>query len=263
VGGCVKIQVVYNADGGWVISNWGNQIVKRLNKLDMSGETVNFYVLYRGIRGPRTGPLQVGLFTHNHNDGYFEKAAKWADWCICQAPQYEAYLRGIGITHVSTLPAPPDDEFNCKLNLAWIGHFYHPERKGIALFNKVRELDFVNLIYNEHATDLKKAADPREKIQAYYDACDYTLITSKFEGGPMCLVESLKCGKKVICPLNVGNAELFKAGIIPYENSNFDSLYAVLLRLYEEKKRIANIVKDLTWDNYVAHLVKILQDNLK
>ena len=71
----------------------------------------------------------------------------------------------------------------------------------------------------------------------------------------MCLLESLACGKKVICPLDVGYAAEFKDFIIPYRNGDIHSLIDVLTNLYHQKLEISRAVDKYTWDNWAsAHM---------
>ena len=254
----MNIKILFNPDN-WVMGYFGREMTKAVAKYNKpDGYNINIYMPYALFKEKDSNALDIAYFTHNSFDGVFESVAKGVDVCICMSPIYERYLKVIGIKNVHTLIIPPDEYYDCKLNLAWVGHFFWKERKGIDLFNKVRDLPFVNLIYNQHATDLDVPVEDVTRIKTYYDRCDFVLVTSKFEGGPMCLVEGLKCGKKVICPMDVGVAEVFKDGIIVYKNSDWESLKYILTNLYENKKRVADLVKDLTWDNWFEKLITII-----
>ena len=258
----MKININYRSNDYWVLTEWAKSLIdafKRSKKLSNKGTIVNIYIPYSLMPNKsKKDEINIAIFTHNNQDGLFERFARISDFSFCQAPMWEKEIRNLGKNNVDTLPVPPDPYFSCKLNLAWIGHFAVPSRKGLDLFKKVEDLSFVNLIYNDHTFNQKIPKEEPKQIQNYYDMADYILITSSIEGGPMCLVEGLKTGKKVICPLNVGNAELYEEGIISYKKSNWESLKEVLIKLYNQKKKIADIVKDLTWDNYADNLINII-----
>lgn len=102
--------------------------------------------------------------------------------------------------------------------LGFVGRFStYGFRKGADLLQQVNDLDFVELA----VTDGDVAQDA---LPAFYRSLDYILVTSRYEGGPMCLLEGLACGKKIICPLDIGFADMFTEGVIPYAK--------VILRLY-------------------------------
>jgi glycosyltransferase involved in cell wall biosynthesis len=114
-------------------------------------------------------------------------------------------------------------------------------RKGKELLYKVKELDFVELRLTEGT--LKE-----EELPNFYRQLDYILIASKYEGGPMCLMEGLACGVPIIAPIDVGQVSDFSKGIYHYENSNFDSLKSLLENIYERKNELRHQVEHLTWD---------------
>jgi glycosyltransferase involved in cell wall biosynthesis len=63
---------------------------------------------------------------------------------------------------------------------------------------------------------------PRQQVQAYYQAADYTVLYSGYEGLSHVLLESLSVGTPVIASAKGGNPEVVKHGenglLVPYKN---------------------------------------------
>jgi glycosyltransferase involved in cell wall biosynthesis len=123
-------------------------------------------------------------------------------------------------------------------------------RKGIDLLRQVADLDYVELMI----TDGRLSSG---ELPAFYRKLDYVLITSRYEGGPMSLLEGLACGKKVICPGDVGLAEQFPDGIVSYVNGDIVSLKEILQNLFDEKQRLSALVKKHTWDNWALQHLRL------
>jgi hypothetical protein len=163
----------------------------------------------------------------------------------------EQYCDELKKMNVSTSWCVPgiDDGYKPKLVLGFIGRMinnHHADRKGSDLLQKISSLDFVELkATNGHIDELS--------MPNYYRSLDYVLVTSKLEGGPMCIPEGISSGKKIICPHSVGFANTFKQYVLHYEFNNFDSLYNLLIELYKEKQDMYDYVKKYTWKNWASH----------
>jgi len=279
----MKVNIIYPKDG-WYLQHTAEELIKRLDAehraifsfraalkrtacallrkpcTDIasfevssgSDKTVNYYINYHLFKR-KTPDIDVGHFTHPEPDGEFDNVARQVDFAVCMSERYAAYLREKGITHCRQIMPGLDGFFRPKLVLGWFGRFsYYGDRKGKGLFDKVRELDFV---------DLRQYADlQREQLAEAYRECDYVLITSKYEGGPMSLLEGIGCGKKIICPPDVGLAAEFPEAVIPYENSDWDSLHKALKSLYGEKERTASLVSGYTWDRFYQEHMRLFRE---
>ena len=73
------------------------------------------------------------------------------------------------------------------------------------------------------------------ELPNFYRELDYVIVTSKYEGGPICLIEGLACGIPIIAPQDVGMVSEFKKGIHHHKNSDFESLKKLLQKLYKKK----------------------------
>lgn len=258
------IAIVYPKDS-WILQRMGETLLERIPEaqgiphdtphlwkpggiLDTGPQLVNYYINYAVFRR-KTPKLDTAWFTHPEQNGLFWEIGQKIDLALCNCDQYRDALRRMG-TRAETVIPGVDPSFSPKLVLGFVGRFYDYEmRKGIDLLQKVNELDFVDL----HLTDGKLSP---EELPSFYRKLDYVLVTSRYEGGPMCLLEGLACGKKVICPPNIGFADRFSAGIIPYKCGDAQSLCSVLQSLYEEKMRLAAAALAFTWDRWALEHVK-------
>jgi glycosyltransferase involved in cell wall biosynthesis len=220
-----------------------NKRNKRLNNFD-----INYYIPYAFMK-EKSNKIDMALFTHieeskNRKIKQFFDVARRADYCVTMSKTYEKILRNENISSIQTINLGINlDVFKPKLILGFIGRIYKSERKGDSLLEKIRDLDFVELRSTEGELD-------ESELPNFYRQLDYTLVTSKYEGGPMCVPESLSCGIPVISP-RVGQVPEILRGIYYYENSNFESLKKILQHLYEKKDDYRKAVEHLSWDNCV------------
>jgi len=273
------VNIIYPKDG-WYLQYTAEQLIKRLDAneqnraptkkikhlfsrkepfitttkcelLHNQRKTINYYVNYVLFKN-KTSDIDVGHFTHIEPNGLFDQIAKQVDYSICMSEKYVTHLKENGINNCCCITPGIDPFFKPKLVLGWFGRFSsYGYRKGKDLFKKVQQLDFV---------DLKQYSNlPRKELPKAYNKCDYILVTSRYEGGPMCILEGIACGKKIICPLDVGFANEFKKAIVPYQNSNWTSLLYTLTHLYKEKQTIASLVEKFTWDEYARKHIELFK----
>ncbi|MEI7784761.1 MAG: glycosyltransferase [Betaproteobacteria bacterium] len=263
-----KLNIICPKDG-WIIEKMGLQIHKHLRgstlyyanhpnlyreggPLDQEG-TINYYLTYILFKGKRRA-LDAAWFTHIEEDphnkhiaDYFIKAARSVDLAIFNAPKYENQCKEFTKRSATIIPGV-DEKFKLKLNLGIVGREYdYTSRKNPELAIKLAAIDWLNIEYT-------KGEIPEEKLPEFYNRQDYTLVLSKVEGGPMCVLESLAMGKEVIFPRGVGFGEMFYEGLHMYEKDDSDSLSLLLGRLYLQKMRTREIVEGYTWKSFAeAH----------
>lgn len=223
--------------------------------LDRGPQLINYYINYAVLRR-KSAKLDAAWFTHPEENGLFWETRNNVDLALCNCDQYRDALRQMG-TRAETVIPGVDPSFRPKLILGFVGRFHdYGFRKGSDLLQKVIKLNFVEL----RLTDGKLSSD---ELPDFYRKLDYVLITSRYEGGPMCLLEALACGKKVICPLNIGFADKFQPGIIPYKCGDAQSLITLLHSLYEERLRIATLARTFTWDRWALEHIKHFSSLIK
>ena len=252
-----KIIIIYPKDS-WILQRLGDEIIRRQPEikgishaaadiwhsgvLDKPGQ-INYFINY-AVMKRKTNGIDVGFFTHPEPDGEFYNQARLVDLAICQSAKYTRDLRERGIPVVHISPGV-DTAYTPKLRMAVVGSLSYGFRKGSDLLAVVEGLPYVDLVVTNGTYE-------QRDLPQLYHSVDYTLITSRYEGGPMCLLESLACGKKVICPMDVGYAAEFRDFIIPYRNGDINSLINLLTDLYHEKLEISRAVEKYTWDNWAA-----------
>ena len=245
------IAVIYPKDG-WILQRMAEELLNRLPEsigipndspgiwvprsiLDTGPQQINYFINY-AVAKRTTAKLDAAWFTHPEDDGLFWQVGRHMNLAVCNCERYRQMLADKGV-RASTIIPGIDAAFNPKLVLGFVGRFStYGFRKGADLLQQVNDLDFVELA----VTDGDVAQDA---LPAFYRSLDYILVTSRYEGGPMCLLEGLACGKKIICPLDIGFADMFTEGVIPYAKGNFASLRKVLVDLYKEKLRISALVQ--------------------
>ena len=252
-----EIIIIYPQDS-WILQRMGDEIVsrhpqiKRLSHadadiwhsgvLDQPGQ-INYFINYAVMKRKTTG-FDIGYFTHPEPDGEFYHKAQLVDLAICQSAKYTQDLKERGIPVVNISPGV-DSIYAPKLRLAVVGSLAYGFRKGADLLAAVDNLPYTDLV-------ITNGQYKAEDLPDLYHSADYVLITSRYEGGPMCLLESLACGKKVISPLDVGYAAEFRDYIIPYRCGDINSLIDVLTDLYHQKLEISRAVENHTWDHWAA-----------
>jgi hypothetical protein len=258
-------------DDGWILNKMGAVLcsylqnsrliyprdlakLQRLGELDQSG-TVNYYINYSLYRY-RSKSIDAAWFTHietdprnSHLRQHFLSAAATVDLAIFNAPMYQ---RECGhMTKESCVIIPGIDlQYECKLNLGIAGREYeYTDRKNPVLISQLKAIPWLNVEF----TNGKLAP---EDLPSFYQRQDYIVVTSKVEGGPMSVLESLAMGKKVIFPRGVGFGELFINGLFFYELDRPESLMFLLQHLYGEKKAIRSLVEEYTWDRFAESHAK-------
>ena len=93
-----------------------------------------------------------------------------------------------------------------------------------------------------------RALDDAE-MPAFYREMDYILVPSLYEGGPMCVIEALACGTRVIAP-PIGWVPDFPH--IEFRTGDAADLRRVLGEAVGEKLALRKSVEDVTWDNFAA-----------
>lgn len=256
------INIVYPPDG-WIMHHIGEQLAARIPNsrrvpvdsgqllndlhadnglLNEPGKHLNYFINY-GMFRRKTRHYDVGFFTHPDPKGKFFEIADQVDYAVCMCRQYRDLLQSRGQTNCTYILLAADEIYRPKLVLGVVANIsVYQERKGVALLEQVVRLDFVDL-------RITNGKLPREELPSFYRGVDYVLVASDLEGGPMCIPEGAACGKKIICPLDIGFADDYRSVIIPYERSNFESLRQVLLGLYARKPPVPSEVRDRTWDH--------------
>lgn len=262
----MKVNIL-TQDRGWILERYAKELEKRLKYVTINDNSnkeydLTYFINY-AIAKPVNSKKTAALFTHIEKavpqlKEKFFQTAKEVDICISLCKKYEKIIKNINPNTFVISHGIDINIYKLTLTLGFVGRFYdYTDRKGKDLLKKIEKLKFVKVLY---ATGNIKNSELPEK---FYNKIDYTIITSKYEGGPMCLIESLALGIKVIAPSDVGMVLEFKKGIHRYRNSNYRSLKKTLIKLYKKKMELYNQVSKRTWDNFASKHDKIFKKYIK
>lgn len=216
-----------------------------------------YYINYALYEEP-SGCIDVGFFTHVDEDRGFLERARRMDHCVSMSKLYAGWLRARGVAHVTHVPMGFDYyRFRPKLALGVVGRLEHP-RKGRSLVERIRRLDFVELV----ATEGRLSTDA---IREVYQRIDYVLIPATVEGGPMSLLEGLGSGKPVIAPAGVGLVPEFEGSpqVRLYPAGDADALAELVAACHREKLDRSRLVRGRSWDDWAKSHHDLFTDLLR
>lgn len=249
------------ADRGWILEKLAKEIAVRSNAVSYGTDPdpsadLHYYINY-SCRRRRAGPVEIAFFTHSERDEtarkrYFD-IARDVEHSVCMSRKYADELAAAGIKDVTTITPGVDlDAFTPKVRIGVIGRTYHTGRKGEALVAEVMDVPGIEWRFTGQGWPGPSTFVADGKMPDFYNDLDYVLVPALYEGGPMCVLEGLACGKPIIAS-DVGWVDEYPH--IPFENGNADSLRQVLTRLVDERLKLRDTVAHRTWSAWGdAHL---------
>jgi len=255
----MKINII--STDSWILHKIASRLNERLTNSVMNNKNIddfdiNYYINYN-LFETKSKAIDIGWFTHidedrEHLKEKFFNTAHIMDFCICHSAKYEKILieKGYKDKVISITPGI-DEIYKPKLVIGFIGRSYSnhrnqkykTDRKGFDILERLKKIDYIDL-------KMTLGEVPDDKMADFYHQLDYVIISSKFEAGPMCLIEGLSCGIPVIAPANVGMASEFRKGVHLYDRENISTLFSLLDNLFEKKLELRRQVINLTWDNF-------------
>lgn len=244
------VQIVGPTDR-WVLHSLARKLASKLpyatfapwRPRPLSGG-IAYYVNYALYEAP-SGGLDVGFFTHVEDEAGFLDRARRMDHCVSMSKLYADWLRDRGVLHATHVPMGFDYyRFRPKLVLGVVGRLEHP-RKGMALVERLRRLDFVELVATGGLLE-------EDALREAYQRVDYVLIPATVEGGPMSLLEGLGSGRPVIAPAGVGMVPEFEGSpqVLLYPAGDADALEELVASRHREKLARGRPVQGRTWDDW-------------
>jgi len=253
----LKVHIVIS-DRGWILERLAAEIASRYEYVTYSTEVnpnvpIQYYMTYGTWKG-RVSPFEIGYFAHLEPHGKtrdkFFHVAKNTNHCICHSNLYEDLLRKEGIDNVTTISPGIDlDRFTPKVKIGVVGRTYHTGRKGEHLVADVLDIPEIEWHFTGDGWPYPGLHLPDEQMPDFYRSMDYILVPSLYEGGPMCVVEALACGKEVIAPA-VGWVPQHPH--IEFETGNSQDLRRVLKEVVGHRLELRKSVVERTWDNWAV-----------
>ncbi|GAB4275776.1 MAG: hypothetical protein Tsb0018_07050 [Opitutales bacterium] len=252
----VHVQI---SDRGWILEKLASELSSRLPYLSYDDSPnhnaeLQYYMTY-GCWRHRISPVEVAWFTHQEEDPEaaqkFENVARSIDFCITHSIEGRSVLKAIdeSICVETISPGVDLDAFRPKLRIGVVGRTYHTGRKGEALIREVMDIQDIEWHFTGEGWPGPARFVESSELPSFYRSLDYVLVSSLVEGGPMCVLEALASGCKVIAP-RVGWVSQFPH--VEFKLGDAADLRRVLLELLEEKKVLQRSVSMYTWDNF-AH----------
>lgn len=231
------------------------EVVSTLQGIDLKQVgMVHYLPYYLQEQFPVEGVVQTALFTHavpGEHEQRYDRIAKKVAHCVVMCTKYRRkliHLVGLGkVTQVH----PPYHQL-CQIRPLVVGWF-HRSPPG---YGKRKRKEWLEKLSRESWIHVVESGGR----MSYYDVfsrmkkCDVILVTSKYEAGPMCLMESLACGVPVVIGRGVGLQEDFDqfSGVIPFDTDNYDDMLGKLRSLYAPRERLAQSVEEWTEENWIA-----------
>lgn len=254
---------IKSSDPGWILARMTAELARRLPYVTTSNRAdpraaIQYYLNYTEHLG-RVSPIELASFTHvdelmpEMKARYYQVAAD-VDVAVCMAEHYADDLRRKGVREVHVIrPGVDLERFTPSVKIGVVGRTYPCGRKGEALIAEVLDTPGLEWHFTGSGWPLPSRTLTDDEMPAFYREMDYILVPSLYEGGPMCVVEALACGTKVIAP-PVGWVTDFPH--IGFRTGDAADLRRVLDGVVAEKLALRESVEDVTWDNFaVAHHV--------
>ena len=141
------------------------------------------------------------------------------------------------------------ERFTPRVKIGVVGRTYWCGRKGEALIAEVLDTPGIEWHFTGSGWPLPSRTLADAEMPAFYREMDYILVPSLYEGGPMCVVEALACGTRVIAP-PIGWVPDFPH--IEFRTGDAADLRRVLGEVVGEKLALRKSVEDVSWDNFAA-----------
>lgn len=244
-------------DPQWILARITQALVERLDYVTTSRAPdptapIQYYLNYNE-RDERVSPLEFGFFTHvDEDDPFYKKrffdVAAEIDIAISMSERYSAVLREAGVANVHLVTPGVDLAlFVPRVKIGVVGRTYPDGRKGEALVREVLDAPGVEWHFTGSGWPLPSRRLADAAMPAFYREMDYILVPSKYEAGPMCVLEALACGTPVIAP-PIGWVNEYPH--IPYRTGDAADLRRVLAEVLAEKFVLRKSVEQVTWDNF-------------
>lgn len=245
------------SDRGWVLENLARKLSDSLPYVTYDEDTdpnadIQYYMTYGVWKAP-IARKEIAYFAHIEQDietrNKFFNVARNVDFCICHSQPYEKELRENGIDYVRTISPGVDlRSFTPKVKIGVVGRTYHTGRKGEAIVAQLMDIPGVEWHFTGSGWPGPALNLRDDEMPAFYNAMDYILVPSLYEGGPMSVVEALACGCEVIAP-PIGWVPEFPH--IEYRTGDPEDLRRVINEVVEKRTALRESVLDRSWEGWI------------
>jgi hypothetical protein len=212
---------------------------------------INYYNNYRRWKGKSDYAADVVLYTHPEEMPLWD-AAMQCDKAITINQQYTDMLIDAGM-HPDKVQyiKMGGGEQDCRLRVFMPTrmHAYVFNRKGISLYRRLLELDYLDVTCSEGVMSA-------DQVEQEYQRCDCVVSTATMEGGPLSCLEALGRGIPYYGRQGVGIHDELDT-VIAYHND--DDLIDLLYHAYKRKQWHHDSVQDYTWRGWANQHWHMLQ----
>jgi glycosyltransferase involved in cell wall biosynthesis len=284
---------IVTVNSGWILQKIANRIAAscptgfsmRVGHHAMYGGN-NFYVDVQNCYHGKTGGIDIGLFTHVHENDIKHINPLWftLDGVIHMSQRnaqlWEKHPRYPGSEiqpYTVRIPGMPDRAFEYKKRRIGIAQRGKYEGKG---FHFMQELGKIPALIDQFdwiflGNDWEEVVDHYRKFTRvdfirdtdakwpedyarFYSEIDYLLIPSKWEGGPMSILEAAGAGVPIIAS-RVGWVDNEIPVAHSFEPGDVIGLMRILNTIAYPQKRAKDIVESLSYGQYAAHVAMFFQ----
>ena len=279
----MKINIV-TVNSGWILQKISERVaaanpdVFQISSRPVGNVDANFYIDMLNCYRNKSPILDVGFFTHLHEDSADFMQSHWLslDHIVHMCTRYKkAFQQFYPAEKMSVLyPGQVDEQFSPRKPLIGIFQRGFHEGKGFDFMKSIAHYDILkNFKFMFVGSDWEEVADifnnnsietrchESEDYSEYpelYHKIDYLLIPSLWEGGPMSLIEAYATGTPIISS-DVGwvNTD-FEVDYL-YEANNGEQLRKTLEKIYEPIYNRRQKVAAINYKTYGDKITKIVK----
>tara|TARA_R110000765_G_scaffold317524_3_gene409902 strand:+ start:256 stop:1113 length:858 start_codon:yes stop_codon:yes gene_type:complete len=279
----IKINIV-TVKSGWILKKIAERIcssneeVFQLSYSPKDNVDANYYVDIQNCFTGKTKTLDVGYFTHLHENStsHVDQHYLCADYIVhmCQR-YYDVFKDFYPEERMSILyPGEIGQNFNLKKPRIGVfqrgkdegkGHFFMASLANYEVMKQFRFLfvgsgweDIVSLFLDNGIEVEYHRGEEYSEYPSLYEKIDYLLVPSLWEGGPMSVIEASAMGIPIISSDVGWVGSDFEVDYI-YEPNNHEQLISILNNIYtiidSRRQRFSHI----NYKTYGNKLIKIIE----
>jgi glycosyltransferase involved in cell wall biosynthesis len=286
----VRVNII-TVQSGWILQKIAERITEAGNNLGHHFELshgpafssrpfdARFYVDVQNCYWGKTDSLDIGLFTHLHENSLANLDNRWLslDHIIHMCERYKHQFQSVYPSERMSVmpPGQIDPAFKIKKPIVGIVQRGRYVGKGFDFMESLAHLpvmqnfewrfignDWGPVVEIFRAYDVEVYSNSDDGLiypdgyAGAYNQLDYLLIPSLWEGGPMSVIEAKACGLPIISA-DVGWAPEMNVDYI-FEPGNIKELESILKSIISPILRRRAEVESLSYERYVLHLFNVV-----
>lgn len=263
----LKVKII-TENKGWICQRLATVLANNLNYVTISmtiepGDSIVYYLPYLWYEFfPNfKKSIPLGYFTHylpGKHKNFYDSTARKMKHCVAVSDYHVSYLSTfINSSRITRMYVPIDPGFQPrKLKVGWYSRHYNDNRKREGWLSQLVKdtTDWAEFTSSYGNMSL-------ELVQESMRNQDIILVTSKYEAGPLSLLEALASGIPCLIGEDVGNAPEFKNNpkVITFTTDSYESMKSKLYSLYEERLITRSSVSQYSESNWIQSHDKLFK----